>query len=122
MELIGFGDASEHAYGAIVYIRLYVDDKYMVYFVDARSRVAPMKKMSIPRLELLAALLCARLIEFVRTSLRLDNIKIYCYSDSTAIISWINSDPLQYKAFVANRLTEIQELVPPVCWLHVPGV
>ena len=122
VELIGFGDASEHAYGAIVYIRLYVDDKYMVYFVDARSRVAPMKKMSIPRLELLAALLCARLIEFVRTSLRLDNIKIYCYSDSTAIISWINSDPLQYKAFVANRLTEIQELVPPVCWLHVPGV
>ena len=94
----------------------------MVYFVYARCRVAPMKKMSIPRLELLAALLCARLTTFVKTSLKLDNMKIYCYSDSTAVISWINSDPLKYKAFVANRITEIQELVPPVCWLHVPGL
>ena len=121
VELIGFGDASEHAYGAVVYIRLHLDGRYMVYFVYARCRVAPMKKMSIPRLELLAALLCARITTFVKTSLRLDNIKIYCYSDSTAIISWINSDPLKYKAFVANRITEIQELVPPVYWLHVPG-
>ena len=122
VQLIGFGDACELGYGAVVYIRLIVDGKYNVYLVDARSRVAPMKRMSIPRLELLASLLCARLVDFVRTSLRLRNIKVYCYSDSTACISWIKGDPLQYKAFVANRLTEIQELVPPICWQHVPGV
>ena len=122
VELIGFGDACEYGYGTVVYIRLIVNGLYKVYLVAARSRVAPMKRVSIPRLELLSSLLCARLVDFVKTSLRLSNVKIYCYSDSTACISWIKGDPLQYKAFVANRLTEIQELVPPICWQHVPGV
>ena len=122
IELIGFGDACEYGYGAVVYIRLTINGLYEVYLVDARSRVAPMKRVSIPRLELLSSLLCARLVDFVKTSLKLNNVKIYCYSDSTACIDWIKGDPLQYKPFVANRLTEILELVPPVCWQHVPGV
>ena len=60
LEVIGFGDASEDAYGAVVYLRVTTQEGYKVSFANARTRVAPLKKVTLPRLELLAALLAAR--------------------------------------------------------------
>ena len=67
VEIHAFGDASESGYGAVVYLRILFEGKYHVSLCAARSRVAPLKKVSLPRLELLSALVCARLMEFVHT-------------------------------------------------------
>ena len=78
----------------------------------SRTRVAPIKKVSLPRLELLSSLLCARMAEYVRAALGVEGTKITCYTDSTASLWWIKGDPLRFKTFVANRVSEIQTLVP----------
>ena len=63
VELHGFSDASHRAYAAVVYMRsLYSDGQIDVRLVSSKSRVAPLKKQSIPRLELLGAVLLARLV------------------------------------------------------------
>ena len=121
VELHAFGDASERGYGSVVYLRILYEGKYHIAFCAARSRVAPIKKVSLPRLELLSALMCARLVDFVQTSLKLGNVKIFCYTDSQVSLSWIKSDPLRFKTFIANRAAEIQSLVSPSCWYHCPG-
>ncbi|KRX85997.1 hypothetical protein T4E_6911, partial [Trichinella pseudospiralis] len=82
-ELHGFGDASEAAYAAVVYLRaVKTPDDVRVSFVTAKSRVAPLKKLSTPRLELMAALLCARLVCYVRKELALNVEACHCWSDS----------------------------------------
>ena len=74
IELHAFGDASTRGYGACVYIRtLFQDGSYNVSLVASRSRVAPIKRVTLPRLELMGALLCSRLVVFVRNALRLGN-------------------------------------------------
>ena len=98
-----------------------LEGKYHVSLCAARSRVAPIKKVSLPRLELLSALVCARLTEFVQTSLKLGNVKRFCYTDSQVTLFWIKGDALRFKTFIANRVSEIQGLVPPSCWQHCPG-
>ncbi|XP_071517674.1 uncharacterized protein [Panulirus ornatus] len=46
---------------------------------------------------------------------------MYCWTDSKVALSWIKGDPNRWKTFVANRVTEIQSLIPPVQWKHIPG-
>ena len=121
VEIHAFGDASEQAYGACVYLRVLSEGKYKVSLVCSRTRVAPIKKISLPRLELLAALVCAHLAEFVRSALYLKSSVINCYTDSTVSLAWIKSDPLRFKTFVSNRISDIQILVPPSQWAHCPG-
>ena len=121
VEIHAFGDASEIGYGAVVYLRILYEGKYLVRLCASRCRVAPLKKVSLPRLELLSALICARLTDFVHTSLKLGNVKKYCYSDSETTLFWIKGDPLRFKTFIANRVSEIQGLVPPSNWQHCPG-
>ena len=121
VEIHAFGDASESGYGAVVYLRILLEGKYHISLCAARSRVAPIKKVSLPRLELLSALVCARLTEFVQTSLKLGNVKRFCYTDSQVTLFWIKGDALRFKTFIANRVSEIQGLVPPSCWQHCPG-
>lgn len=122
VEMHAFGDASEKGYGACVYLRVPITDgSFKVSLVLSRGRVAPIKKMSVPRLELMGALLCARLSVFVKTALHLTDVQMYCWTDSTVALSWIKGDPNRWKTFVANRVTEIQSLIPPVQWHHSPG-
>ena len=88
----------------------------------SRRKVAPIKLVTLPRLELLGALMSARLIKFVKSSLCLpDNVKMYCWSDSQVALSWIKGVPLKWKPFVANRISEIQTLTTPSMWFHCPG-
>ncbi|XP_066941407.1 uncharacterized protein [Macrobrachium rosenbergii] len=122
IELHAFGDASERGYGACVYVRVPEEGNFKVTLIAARGKVAPIKKVSLPRLELLGALLCARLVVFVKSALRLvQEVSVRCWTDSTVALAWIKGEPNRWKTFVANRVVEIQGLTPPSCWQHCPG-
>ncbi|KAJ8030134.1 Fatty acid synthase [Holothuria leucospilota] len=120
LEVHAFGDASEKGYGTVVYLRIPVGNKYRMSFVMARSRVAPIKKVTLPRLELLGALLTARTVGFVMKALSL-SVTYKCWTDSMVALSWIKGDPSKYKTFVGNRVREIHQIVDPSCWNHCPG-
>ena len=117
-----FCDGSEKGYGACIYIKAKICNIYRTSFVASKSRVAPIKRVKIPRIELLGELLAARLIVFVCNALRLVNrAKLFCWTDSTIALAWIQGDPNLRKPFVTNRVMEIQTLTPPSCWHHIEG-
>ena len=123
MQLHRFGDASPKGYGACVYLQAeMVDGTCCSSLIIAKSRVAPLKQVTLPRLELLGALLCARLLVFARDALGLSGeVQCRCWTDSMVTLSWIRSDPLRWKTFVCNRVTDIQKLVPAERWSFCPG-
>ena len=109
IELHGFGDASEKAYGAAIY--LCAEDKVgkrISNLIMAKSRVAPTRRITLPRLELLAAYLTAKLISYVLKALKTPVQDIYAWSDSQIVLSWIKQPCSKWKVFVANRVQEIQ--------------
>ncbi|XP_047988458.1 uncharacterized protein LOC125228055 [Leguminivora glycinivorella] len=111
IELHIFCDASEKAYASVAYWRFVREDgKIWVALVTSKSRVTPLKPVSIPRLELQAAVLGTRLacaIEKDHDTIK--PAKRYFWTDSSAVISWIKGDPRNYKTFVSNRLGEIAD-------------
>ena len=125
LEVHAFSDASEKGYGTCVYLRAPKSEGigFYVTLVMSRGKVAPIKRVTLPRLELLGALLSARLINFVKSALHLSNdVKLYCWSDSQVTLSWIRGDPARWKMFVANRVIEIQSLTSPSNWFFCPGI
>jgi len=113
-ELHLFCDASEQAYGSVAYLRVTDNNgNVSVSFVMARSRVAPKKTISIPRLELCAALAGSQLAYFLQRELTLPINDVMLWSDSTTVLTWICSDNCIYNVFVANRITEILEHTQP---------
>lgn len=120
MELHGFSDASEQAYGAVIYIKATNEvGNSTVELVLAKSRVAPVQTVRLPRLELCGAVLLANLMDVVKPELKVNST--YCWTDSTITLDWINSTPDKHKTFVANRIAETQEYTNPEQWRHVDG-
>ena len=115
-----FCDASQKAYGSAVYFRAELSSGHVqVRLVMSRVKVAPLKLVTLPRLELLAALLGSRLYKFIKDSFAcLDSVPVYLWTDSQVALSWIRSPAFNYKVFVANRVVEIQSLTPPSAWRH----
>ncbi|XDV42693.1 hypothetical protein PO909_011311 [Leuciscus waleckii] len=85
----------------------------------ARSRVAPKRQQSIPRLELCAALAGAQLAKLVRNELTLSISQTILWTDSMTVLEWIQSDSCRYKVFVGTRVTEMQELTDHSSWRYV---
>ncbi|XP_026744656.1 uncharacterized protein LOC113505989 [Trichoplusia ni] len=123
IELFGFSNASEKAYGAVVYSRVRINDVYYVTSLQAKSKVAPKKqKTTLPRLELCAAVLMAGLIDKVKEALNCKDVEISCWTDSMITLGWIRGEPHRWQTFVANRVSEIKRLVPNAQWNHVISV
>ncbi|XP_075213738.1 uncharacterized protein LOC142319947 [Lycorma delicatula] len=103
IQLHGFSDASKDGYGACIYLRsVNTFGNISVKLLCSKSQVAPVKQISITRLELCGALLMARLMNFVNPALKLTINKIYLWTDSTVVLSWISALPTKWKTFVAN--------------------
>lgn len=88
IQIIGFCDASKYAYACVIYIRHFTD-KWKSNLIFAKSRIAPLKEISIPRMELLRAVIATRAINYVLKSLKHKNIKTILFSDSKCIIYWL---------------------------------
>ena len=122
VELHGFGDSSEIAYGACVYVvTRKVDGVMNSALVISKAKVAPLKKVTLPRLELLGAVLAAQLLDFVRESLGLTVDDCFAWSDSMVVLNWIKGDSGKWKPFIANRISEIHRLTNPSQWKHCPS-
>jgi len=116
-----FVDASQDAYGAVVYMRSeYSDKKVLVSFITSKTKVAPLQSISIPRLELMGAVIGKRLGVSVAETLSIDKQNIIFWTDSTSVLWWIRGHSRQFKPFVANRIGEIQASVSPDRWRYVP--
>ncbi|XP_062713168.1 uncharacterized protein LOC134290142 [Aedes albopictus] len=116
LELHVFADASEDAYGCVAYFRLLVKGQPRVALVSAKSKVAPLQYMSIPRMELLAAVLGARLAASVKSNHSVQIKRVFYHIDSATVLSWIRSDHRRYKQFVAYRIGDILSLTNPNEW------
>jgi len=120
--LHGFCDASQRAYGACLYVQIVDRNGALTSrLLCSKSRVAPIKPTSIPRLELCSAVLLAHLIGSVQEGLRIPISGVQAWSDSKVALYWIHGDVSRWKTFVANRVTEIVELLPAKHWHHVRG-
>ncbi|XP_058455592.1 uncharacterized protein LOC131432955 [Malaya genurostris] len=115
-----FTDASETAYGCVAYFRAVIGGEVRCALVMSRSKVAPLKQLSIPRLELQGAVLGARLAQTVQQNHSLRISKQFFWTDSQTVLSWIRSDQRRYKQFVGFRIGEIMSLTKLTEWCWVP--
>ncbi|GFY20233.1 integrase catalytic domain-containing protein [Trichonephila clavipes] len=121
--LQGFADASEAAYGAVVYLQCFLHNgAAKVSILASISRIAPIRVISIPRLELCACVLLAQLVKKIHSTLRLNISDIVLHTDSTIELAWLNTPANLLKTFVANRVAKVQELTVGFQWNHVPSV
>ena len=119
-EIHGFSDASELAYAAVVYLRISdASDHTQISLVMSKSKVAPIKRLTIPRLELCGAQLLAQLIHHVRRVLDVPLSHVYAWTDSTIVLNWLDGSPRRFKTYVGNRISTIIDLIPPDNWRHV---
>lgn len=118
-QIHAFCDASLSAYGVCIYIRSENNGVVNSNILCSKSRVAPTKVLTVPKLELSAALLLAELVHSI-SHLNIFNGNIYCWTDSTIVLSWIQEESSNYQVFVSNRISRIQSLTSNMKWLHVP--
>lgn len=122
-EIHYFSDASTSGYGVCAYLKS-VDLSGNIHcsFLIGKSRVAPLKLVSIPRLELQAAVVAVRLSRLVRRELILEsNVTEFFWSDSKVVLAYIQNDVRKFKVYVANRIQEIRDCTSLDQWRYVPS-
>ncbi|XP_047999655.1 uncharacterized protein LOC125236773 [Leguminivora glycinivorella] len=120
VELHGFSDASNAAYAAVVYLRV-IDAEGLIHvsLVSCKTKVSPIKQISIPRLELCGAVLLAKLLVEVSDVLEVDKTNIHAWTDSEVVLAWLSSHPSRWKTFIGNRCSEILTATSRSQWSHV---
>lgn len=120
IEFHGFSDASEKAYSAVLYARVTpINGPNSVTLLFAKTRVAPIKVISLPKLELCGAVLLANMTHNLFNQLDLPQHQTYFWTDSTIVLAWLNKPPNAWKTFVANRVSTILKTVGVENWNHV---
>lgn len=120
VQLHGFADASSVAYAAVAYVRVIdQDDDVHVTMIAAKTKVAPLKQLTIPRLELCGAVLLAKLLHELSILLKIPMNKTYAWTDSMVVLAWLQSQPSRWQVFVGNRVSEIVQRIDNDRWRHV---
>ena len=115
-----FNDASEKAYGSVVYQRsIYKSGTISTNLVMSKSKVGPLQATSIPRLQLLSAVLGLRLAWKLVNAFQLSMDVVLFWCDSMNVLWWIRGRSRRFKPFVPNRIGEIQSITSPMMWKHV---
>ncbi|XP_055711438.1 uncharacterized protein LOC129806693 [Phlebotomus papatasi] len=120
IELHGFSDASEKAFSAVVYAKG-IDEKgqAIVNLVMAKSRVAPLSPITIPRMELNGCVLLAQIMEKLKDALSNRKIEVHAWTDSMICLQWLKDDPRKWNRYIGARTSFIMEIIPPDRWRHV---
>jgi len=122
LQLHGFCDASTHALSALVYLRaINVEGEITTNLITTKTKVAPLKRLTIPRLELSGAVLLTKLTTHVLQVLDLKEVPVYMWTDSSITLTWINNHPSKWKDFIQNRVVHIQETLPQAKWKFIHG-
>ena len=117
-----FADASDHGYGSVSYLRLVnQDDQVHCSFVCGKSRVAPLKQMTTPRMELTSAVVAAKVDKQLRSELTLPLEDSHFWSDSTSVLGCVKNKKAMFNTFVVNRVAVIHELSEDRQWHYVPS-
>ena len=118
-ELHHFSDASNKGYGQCSYLRL-IDERGQIHcsFVIGKSRVTPLKPVTIPRLELTAAVTSVRISDQLRRELQFENTEIF-WTDSKVVLGYIANESRRFHVYVANRVQEIQDKTSPKQWRYI---
>ncbi|GBM31477.1 hypothetical protein AVEN_141178-1 [Araneus ventricosus] len=119
MQLHRLCDASTKVFEAVVYIKNVHNNK--VSLVSTKTRVAPIKELIIPKLELSGALLLAELITAIQRSLSVPVNELFLWTDSNIVLGWINKPPIKGNIFIKNRIDKILNLTSKEVWYHIPG-
>ncbi|GBM24874.1 hypothetical protein AVEN_23418-1 [Araneus ventricosus] len=123
IEMHIFGDSSQVAYRAVAYFRWETSSGEVgVRLVMAKSRLAPLKKLSLPRLGLMGALVGAKVWKHLSVVFKSLVKRIVMWIDFEICLHWIMSSATEWKQFVSNRVVEIQDCVFPDRWFHCPGL
>lgn len=115
VELHVYTDASEQAMGAVAYFRVTSDSTTTINLITARSKIAPVKRVTM------AALIGAELAQFVRNTFHMPNVETTFWTDSKIVVHWLRRDPSVCKPFVANRILAIRDASENGIWRHVRG-
>ncbi|XP_075150331.1 uncharacterized protein LOC142224446 [Haematobia irritans] len=121
VQIHGFADASKAAYCACVYVVVNSDCASNSNLVVAKSKVAPLRTICLPRLELNGAELLARLTNYVLSVFDFKVTQTFLWTDSSIVLGWLSKPPWSWETFVANRTSKIHSLVPNAQWRHVPS-
>ena len=121
-ELHGFADGSKEAFSAAVYLRVVTTHgKIKTTLISAKSKIAPAKIVSIPRLELMSCLLLSKLIISVKEALKfnIEIQRVICWTDSEVALYWIKGLRREWKTWVEHRVCKIRDNVAAEAWHHV---
>ena len=119
-QLHHFSDAFQQSYGAVSYLRVAdVAGNVKYFFVMGKSRLAPIKPITIPRMEQSAAVLSTTLDRMVRNELSLLISKSFFWMDSTCLLQYIGNTNKRFQTFVANRIATIHDASSPTQWNYV---
>lgn len=126
IQIHGFCDASEKGYGAVVYSRVREGESYRTELIASKSKVAPLRVITIPRLELCAATLLTKLLKTVIPLFKGKegrSTKTHCWSDSQIVLQWLTKPSANLKTYVANRVANIQTFTEDydVQWNWIKG-
>ncbi|XP_052873633.1 uncharacterized protein LOC128278951 [Anopheles cruzii] len=116
VQLHVFCDASECGMAAVAYFRIVKDSSIKCALIGSKTRVAPTSFVSIPRLELQAAVIGARFASNIAQSHEIPIVERFFWTDSRNVISWLKSDHRRYSQFVAFRVSEILETTKANNW------